>query len=240
MIDIPTNPINIPLRETQGTVPSNRVSAQMSTDSGIFSRTQSVVDGQPSDLLRSRNSDDGRRLLKKASKDSGIDCRGKTDSNLCVDTDTGNAKDSHLSLANSSEDDMSSLPPNISDDVPENDEKVATRSGGDNNNESDVKNVNVGEKEKNKLLKHTNTEAVDLLEDIPSELINKSDGLKQRYFYTDENGSPKIYEELIEKERSAYEKRMQKKNSITGQEDVDIFGCLGFAKLSKLFKPHRK
>lgn len=252
MIDIPTNPINIPLRETQGTVPSTRVPTQMSTDSGIFSRTQSVIDGKPSgDSLRSSDHrHDDKRLLKKASKDSGIDCRGKTDSNLCVDNDPNYTKDSHLSLTNSSEDDMSSLPPheslNTSDmhhQVPEAPQKNSNNNS-DNNNESDVKNVNISEKDhgstSNKMLKHMNTETVDLLEDIPSELINKSDGLKQRYFYTDENGSPKIYEELIEKEKSAYEKRMQKKNSVTGTEDVDIFGCLGFAKLSKLFKPNRK
>lgn len=257
MIDIPTNPINIPLRETQGTVTSSRVPAQMSTDSGIFSRTQSVIDGPPTsngDSLRGsdhnhhhhRHEDDDKRLLKKSSKDSGIDCRGKRDSTLCVDlTDPSNTKDSHLSLANSSEDDMSSLPPNESLNNSDVERQVVPCSDScDNNNESDVKNVNFsGDKEQtsnNKFLKHMNTEAVDLLDDIPSELINRSDGLKQRYFYTDENGSPKIYEELIEKEKSAYEKRMLKKNSVTGTEDVDIFGCLGFAKLSKFFKPNRK
>lgn len=202
-----------------------------------------MIDGPSNESLRSsvdHHRHDDKRLLKKASKDSGIDCRGKTDSTLCVDNDPNNTKDSHLSLANSSEDDMSSLPPHISEASPK---RCSNNSSSDNNNESDVKNVNISEKghtSSNKLLKHTNTEAVDLLEDIPSELINKSDGLKQRYFYTDENGSPKIYEELIEKEKSAYEKRMQKKNSVTGTEDVDIFGCLGFAKLSKLFKPNRK
>ncbi|XP_063697139.1 glycogen synthase kinase-3 beta-like isoform X1 [Culicoides brevitarsis] len=229
MIDISTNPINIPLRETQGTIPSSRVPAQMSTDSGIFSRTQSVVDGQASDSLRSSGErhgsgkNDEKRLQKKTSKDSGIDCRGKRDSNP--------TKDSHLSLANSSEDDMSSLPP-TEESLNSSSDAVVPEKTCDNNNESDAKH--------GKSLKHMNTEAVDLLEDIPSELINKSDGLKQRYFYTDENGSPKIYEELIEKEKIAIEKRQQKKNSVTGTEDVDIFGCLGFAKLSKLFKPSRK
>lgn len=258
MIDIPTNPINIPLRETQGTIPSSRVPTQMSTDSGIFSRTQSVVDGQSAnhngDSIRhssdphhhNRLEDDDRRLLKKASKDSGIDMRGKRDSTLGVDSldPSNNTKDSHLSLANSSEDDMSSLPPNESLNNSDVERPVVPCSDScDNNNESDVKNVNTisnGDKEHTSKLKHMNTEAVDLLDDIPSELINRSDGLKQRYFYTDENGSPKIYEELIEKEKSAYERRMQKKNAVTGTEDVDIFGCLGFAKLSKFFKPNRK
>uniref|UniRef100_A0A336MAE5 CSON014301 protein n=1 Tax=Culicoides sonorensis TaxID=179676 RepID=A0A336MAE5_CULSO len=257
MIEIPTNPINIPLRETQGTVPSNRVPAQMSTDSGIFSRTQSVIDGQPScEGGKTRNISvtevdphEEKRLLKKASKDSGIDCRLKTDS-LCIETDPNHTKDSHLSLANSSEDDMASLPPNDSlnehSSVPETKiEQNFSRSKNNNNNnedetKSDIEHVSKGEKNKAQILKHMNTEAVDILDEIPCELINKSDGLKQRYFYTDENGSPKIYEELIEKEKSAYEKRMSKKSSVEGTENVDVFGCLGFAKLSKLFKTSRK
>lgn len=72
---------------------------------------------------------------------------------------------------------------------------------------------------------------------IDPKLINRTDGLKRSYFITDENGSPKILEDIIERE---LEKKNKKRDMLDGEADVDLFGCLGFSRLTKLIKKGRK
>lgn len=247
MIDVQTNPISIPSREDPTL--SHHVPTQMSTDSGIFTRSQSVVDKNDSTYdCDYKIQENNKMLVKKTSKDSGIDCRLKTES---INGETSKEFESHQSLTTSNDDgqseknNYSSLPDRINKiskfevtKVPE-----SIFEPNNNNHTDNHENSDKPIKEKNDCrlpVQHTNT--VDLLDEclIPSSLINQWDGLKESYFYTDENGSPKICEEMIEKERVASERKAYKRRGIAGSEDVDIFGCLGFAKFSRLFKPSRK
>lgn len=102
----------------------------------------------------------------------------------------------------------------------------------DNNNTKDII-------EPTEVPHDTTTTTAEQLDDfhIDPKLINRTDGLKRSYFVTDENGSPKILEEIIERE---IERKNKKKNMTDGSVDPDLFGCLGFSKLSKIFKTTRK
>lgn len=252
MIDVQTNPISIPSREDPTL--SHHVPTQMSTDSGIFTRSQSVVDKNDStydcdNKVQEPNhfNENNKMLVKKTSKDSGIDCRLKTES---INGESSKEFESHQSLTTSNDDgqseknNYSSLPDRINKITKFEVTKVPEsifEPNNNNNNTDEKSDKPIKEKNESRLqVQHTNT--VDLLDEclIPSSLINRWDGLKESYFYTDENGSPKICEEMIEKERVASERKECKRKGIAGSEDVDIFGCLGFAKFSRLFKPSRK
>lgn len=249
-----------------------------------------------SDNNKTTTSGNNKHLTKKSSKDSGIDCRTKSDS---ISSDAAKEflqSTNHLAAENvniSDEDDQefSSLPDDINiipnhhhhhrhhhelDRLKHEQQSVANTITTDsnqinNNNKSQSGSesissssqqvttkealVEVKQREpSNKLLDNNNsreiieptdaphdttTVEVDQLDDfyIDPKLINRSDGLKRSYFATDENGSPKILEEIIERE---IERKNKKKEMVDSASDPDLFGCLGFSKLSKIFKNSRK
>lgn len=72
---------------------------------------------------------------------------------------------------------------------------------------------------------------------IDPKLINKHDGLSQTLYYIDENGSPKIRERFIQKQRLVLEKREQKRAEKTASQDLDgACFCFNFSKISKKLK----
>lgn len=72
---------------------------------------------------------------------------------------------------------------------------------------------------------------------IDPKLINKNDGLSQTLYYIDENGSPKIRERFIQKQRLVLEKREQKRAEKSGGQDLDgACFCFNFSKISKKLK----
>jgi hypothetical protein len=69
---------------------------------------------------------------------------------------------------------------------------------------------------------------------IDPKLINKWDGLKQaQYFVDDENGSPKIQESAIEKQRVLEEKKLRKQQA---RQERATCSCFSFLKLSRKLK----
>lgn len=74
---------------------------------------------------------------------------------------------------------------------------------------------------------------------IDPKLINKNDGLSQSLYYIDENGSPKIREQYIQKQRQMIEKREAKKREKELNQktiESDSCSCFSFSRWSKKFK----
>lgn len=261
---IETQPIPIANDKLQTNSKYKMPEQHISTDSGIiFTRSQSVRNELPAEdhyyscsvdeNTDDKNDDDDcssltshktaifdkrlRPLMKKTSKDSGIDCRIKSDS---VGSDaipeTGDDDDDDDGVDKGGG--FASLPPNHTVNTTasrDSDSNVSSSNNNNNNNMLSVEDKNtviVPEVITENVEMHNTTTAEDDFRIDPN-LINKSDGLKQTYFFTDEHGSPKILEDLIERD---VEKRSKKVSS----DDIDLFGCLGFSRLTRIFKNSRK
>lgn len=213
------------------------------------------------------NNNNNRSLTKKSSKDSGIDCRTKSDS---ISSDAAKEllqSTQYLATENVDDDEdeqFSSLPDHIYKSTNHHANPTTDSSEFSSSNKNQqvtaakiVPAVNIlkyqqYDEPKLLLLDNNNsgkniepTDApldatvADQLDDffIDPKLINRTDGLKRSYFMTDENGSPKILEEIIERE---IERKNKRKEMTNNSSDPDLFGCLGFSKLSRLFKSTRK
>lgn len=291
MIDLVVETQPIPIKSDKMSK-KHKMPEQESADSGIFTRSQSVKNELPNfddENLMMMSATSGihfekalKPLVKKTSKDSGIDCRTKFDS-IGSDAVLAEFKSATLIAKNEDEDDeqhvvedkgggqySGSLPEHINKIKTGNNKKSvrsASSSGNssgsnNNNNELSIENKNVPDHENDdECSGDSNKEVVVDQEECGAELeqhdynvtqdmgpaddfyidprlINKCDGLKQSYFFTDENGSPKILEDLIERE---VEKRSKKHlTSKSTNDDMDLFGCLGFSRFTRLFKNTRK